>query len=54
MISAGTLYNIMLPRQVVETGAAIRALHAAVTGIEITALAESKAMSLVLTEELAG
>ena len=54
MISAGTLNHIMPPGRVVKTGAAIWALHTAITGKEITALAESKAVSLVLTEELAG
>ena len=54
VISVRALDNIIPPRRVMVAGAAIRALHAAVTRKEITALAQSKAVCLVFTQELPG
>ena len=53
MISVRAVNGIMCPCGVMCTAAPVRALHAAVTSKEITALTQSKAVSLVFTQELA-
>ena len=53
MISVRADNGIMCPCGVMCTAAPVRALHAAVTSKEITALTQSKAVSLVFTQELA-
>ena len=52
MTPTGALDHIMLPSGVMMTGATVRTLHSAITGKEITAHAESEAMSAVFTQEL--
>ena len=53
MVSAGTLKNIMSPGRVVETAASNWTLHAAVTSIEMAALAQSETVGFVFTKKLA-
>ena len=50
----GALDDVLRPGRVVEAGAALGALHAAVTGKEVAAHAEGEAVGLVLAQELPG
>jgi hypothetical protein len=52
MASAGALYNVGRPSGVMEAGASLGALHAAIAGKKVTAHAQGKAMSLVRTHKL--
>ncbi len=54
MTPGRALDDVGAPGGVVEAGAPVRALHAAVTGEEVTAVAQGKTVSLVLTQKLVG
>ena len=52
VVAGGALDDVDGPGRVMEAGAALGALHAAVAGVEVAAHAEGEAVGLVLAQEL--